>query len=88
MDVRLRIAVASEELNVAAFCREYGISRQTFYVWRGRYQRGGLDGLVARSRAPGSNPRRVDADTEEAIVAWRKELTGLPPESWRLILLG
>jgi hypothetical protein len=42
MDVRLRIAVASDELNVAAFCREHGVSRQTFYVWRRRYLADGL----------------------------------------------
>jgi transposase-like protein len=44
MDVRLRIAVASETLNVAAYCREFGISRETFYVWRRRYQAEGLEG--------------------------------------------
>ena len=75
MDVRLRIAVASEELNVAEFCRRQGISRQTFYLWRRRYVAGGLEGLEARSRAPRSSPGRIDAASEEAIVAWRKELT-------------
>ena len=35
MDVRLRIAVASDDLNVSAFCREQGISRETFYIGDG-----------------------------------------------------
>ena len=74
MDVRLRIALASEELNVAAFCREHGISRQTFYAWRRRYLTEGLPGLDPRSRAPKTSPRRIDAETEDAIVALRKEL--------------
>jgi hypothetical protein len=30
MDLRLRIAVSSDELNVAPFCRQHGASRQTF----------------------------------------------------------
>lgn len=74
MDVRLRIAVASEGVNVAAFCRENKISRETFYVWRRRYLADGVEGLTARSRAPLSNPRRVDPRVEEEIVAIRKEL--------------
>src|SRR4051794_17216105 len=77
MDVRLRIAVASDELNVAAFCREHGVSRQTFYVWRRRYLAEGLEGLEPRSRAPRTSPKRVGADVEDAVVALRKELTEL-----------
>jgi transposase InsO family protein len=74
MDVRLKIAVASGDVNVSAFCSEHGISRQTFYVWRRRYRAMGLDGLEPRSKAPKTNPRRIGADVEDAIVALRKEL--------------
>ena len=77
MDVRLRIAVASEDLNVAAFCREHGISRQTFYVWRRRYRAQGLEGLEVGSRAPRTSPGRVAGEIEEAVVALRKELSDL-----------
>lgn len=75
MDVRLRIAVASDEVNVAAFCREYGISRQSFYVWRSRYRAEGLEGLEPRSKRPRSSPHRVSGDVEDAIVGLRKELS-------------
>lgn len=77
MDVRLRAAVASEDLNVAAFCRERGVSRETFYLWRRRYLAEGLDGLEPRSRAPRTSPGRIAADLEEAVVALRKELIDL-----------
>lgn len=77
MDVRLRIALASDDLNVSAFCRERGISRETFYFWRRRYEAEGLDGLVARSRAPHTSPRRIGDDLEEAIVELRKHLVDL-----------
>lgn len=77
MDVRLRAAIASEDLNVAAFCREHGISRETFYVWRRRYRAEGIGGLEPRSRAPKTSPRRIGADVEEAIVTLRKELADL-----------
>jgi transposase InsO family protein len=77
MDVRMRIAVASEDVNVAAFCRAIGISRQTFYEWRRRYRAQGPDGLEARSRAPKSSPGRISVALQEAIVALRKELDDL-----------
>lgn len=77
MDVRLRAALASKELNVSAFCREQGISRETFYVWKRRFEAEGLEGLEPRSRAPKSSPGRIDAEVEEAIVALRKELLDL-----------
>jgi transposase InsO family protein len=74
MDVRLRIAVASEGVNVAAFCREAGISRETFYAWRRRYEAEGLKGLELRSRAPKRNPRRTPLGVEDQIVELRKQL--------------
>ena len=77
MDVRLRIALASEDLNVSAFCREHGISRQTFYGWRRRYRSEGLDGLEPRSRAPKTSRQRISVEVEEAIVGLRKELVDL-----------
>jgi transposase InsO family protein len=77
MDVRLRAAVASEDLNVAAFCRESGVSRETFYFWRRRYLAEGLAGLEPRSRAPKTSPQRISADVEDAIVVLRKELLDL-----------
>jgi transposase InsO family protein len=77
MDVRLRIAVASTDTNVAAFCRTHGISRETFYVWRRRYKAEGLEGLEPRSKAPLSSPQRIGAEVEDVIVALRKELTDL-----------
>lgn len=77
MDVRLRIALASPETKVSAFCREYGLSRETFYVWRRRYLAEGVDGLRQRSRVPRSNARRISVEVEEAIVGWRKELESL-----------
>jgi transposase InsO family protein len=74
MDVRLKIAVASPDLNVAAFCREHGVSRETYYFWKKRYAAEGLEGLEMRSRAPKTSPRRVSAKVEEMIVELREEL--------------
>jgi transposase InsO family protein len=64
----------AEGLNVSAFCREHGIGRDAFYVWRDRYRRDGPDGLESRSRAPKRVANRTPAEVEDAVVALRKEL--------------
>lgn len=74
MDVRVVAAVSGGEINVAAFCREQNISRDTFYRWRARYRAEGLAGLEPRSSAPKSSPRRTSASIEDEVVALRKEL--------------
>jgi len=81
MDVRMRIAVAPEGTNVSAFCREHGISRETFYFWKRRFAADGPAGLAARSRAPQRSPRRVGDDIEDLIVELRKQLEDLGVDS-------
>jgi transposase InsO family protein len=92
MDVRLLAAVSGElaELNIAALCREHGISRKTFYKWRARYAGEGVAGLEARSRRPLSSPTRTPVHVEDAIVEARKWLldygldAGPASVTWRL----
>jgi transposase InsO family protein len=76
VDVRLVAAVTGGEINVAAFCRDHDISRDTFYRWRNRYRDEGLAGLEPRSSAPATSPKRTAPAVEEAVVALRKELEG------------
>ena len=58
-------ACADGPVNVTAFCAEQGISRQTFYVYRRRFQAEGIQGLLPRSRRPTRSPSM----TSEAVVA-------------------
>ena len=74
VDVRLVAAVTDSSINVSAFCREHGVSRETFYVWRRRYREEGLAGLVPRSSAAKTSPNRTPTSVEDAVVALRKEL--------------
>jgi transposase InsO family protein len=78
VDPRVHAAVAAkcrgEVVDVAAVCREVGISRQTFYVYLRRYAAEGLTGLFERSRRPRRSPRQVPAAMEDQIVRVRKEL--------------
>lgn len=74
VDVRLVAAIADSSINVSAFCREHGISRETFYAWRRRYRAEGMVGLEPRSSATKTSPGRTPTAVEDMIIALRKEL--------------
>jgi transposase InsO family protein len=74
--VLAREAAEGPVLPVAVLCRSLGISRQTYYKYRRRFEVDGIDGLVERSRRPHHSPTRLDAAGEELIVAARKALEG------------
>jgi Helix-turn-helix domain len=67
--VRHRLAVLrhAEEVtgNVALTCRYYGITRQTFYIWKRRYDeecpRSKNVRVVGSSRLPTCRPSRISA---------------------------
>jgi len=61
-------------VKVTALCREFGISRQTLFKYRRRFEAEGPAGLVERSRRPHSSPQRISAEIEDAIIRLRKEL--------------
>lgn len=90
MDVRMAAALAGAVPNVAKFCAEQGISRQTFYKWRQRFAEGGVEGLQERSRRPVSTPGACPPTVEDRIVFWRKHLSedgadnGADSIGWRL----
>ncbi|WP_353961391.1 IS481 family transposase [Antrihabitans cavernicola] len=74
MDLRAATAMAGQIPNVAAFCREQGISRETFNKWRRRFKADGIEGLADRSRRPRSAPGQTPAAVEEVVLRRRKEL--------------
>jgi transposase InsO family protein len=71
---RLAILRHAEEVtgNVALTCRYYGITRQTFYEWRRRYEELGLPGLRDRSRRPLHSPNATDTEVVGKIVHLRE----------------
>lgn len=60
--------------SVTEVCADLGISRQTYYKYRRRFQAEGWDGLEPRSRRPLSSPRRTDLATVAKIIDARKLL--------------
>ena len=57
--------------NASQVCREFGISRKTFYKWWPCYAREGLPGLQDRSRRPRSHPKTVPEEIAQLILKLR-----------------
>jgi hypothetical protein len=62
-----------------AICDRFGNSRQKGYKWLARFEEGGLEALVDRSRRPHSNSGAVSTTVVELIV----ELWQRRPRSFR-----
>lgn len=77
MRTEIAAAVASfvdgAPMNVAARCRELGISRKTFYQYVTRFTTTGVAGLFPRPRRPLRSPTRMPAELEDVLVRVRKE---------------
>lgn len=74
MDIRMAAGLAGQIENVAQFCRDSGISRETFYKYRRRFRDGGIEGLQELSRRPRTSPGQTPVEVEELIVLRRKQL--------------
>jgi len=76
VDVKLALAVATSlpRGSVSQLCRELGISRDTYYEAKKRFEVEGVTGLLPRSRRPHRSPNQTSPPIEEAIVRARKEL--------------
>jgi transposase InsO family protein len=98
VEARLAAAVGAvargESLNVAAVCRDLGVSRKTFYKYLARFRVEGVEGFFPRSRRPRHSPRAVGDGVEELVVRARKELIedgwdgGAISIRWRLLDRG
>jgi hypothetical protein len=71
--------VEGDEFNVAARCRDLGVSRQTFYKYVRRFTAEGVDGLRVRSRRPlpsgtSSGTDRTSGSGCGPVQAWEEVL--------------
>ena len=55
-----------------ASCREFGVSRSTFYTWRKAYAKEGVSGLIPKKPVAQSHPRQLSPETVEKIKDLRK----------------
>ena len=69
---------AAESRAVAQTCRYFGISRKTYYKWRGRFRSHGAAGLSDRSRAAQRCPRATPARWSERFCICASSTTLAP----------
>jgi transposase InsO family protein len=74
-ELRLEVLLEPERTgqSVAEVCRRRGISRETFYQYKRRYDLEGAAGLEPRSRQPTRSPAQVNVDLEVKICELRKD---------------
>ena len=73
---------------VSDLCERFGVSRETFYVWKGRREAGGERWYEDRSRAPGHCPHATPADEVPPIVAMRERFPQFGPKKVRAVLMA
>jgi transposase InsO family protein len=64
-------AVIADGETVTGVAARFGVSRKTLHAWLGKYEAGGLEGLVDRSHRPRSCPHQMPAEVEVRLVELR-----------------
>jgi transposase len=83
---RFIIMARDSDESFTAICDRFGISRQKGYKWLARFEEGGLEALVDRSRRPHSNSRAVSTTVVELIVELRQRRPRWGPRKLLAIL--
>jgi transposase InsO family protein len=77
---RLRLFTLAEELgSVSEACRQMGVARSTYYAWKDKLERYGLDGLRIRERRRPRMPNQLGPHLEHRIVAFALGHPGFGP---------
>lgn len=77
---RVRCLTLAEELgNVSAACRAMGIERSTYYRWKRKVDRWGLEALRVRERRRPRMPYQIGPHLEQRILAFALARPGLGP---------
>ena len=71
--VQFVVRASRREKPMSALCREAKISRPTGYSWLRRFQTGGIEALVEKSRCPHHSPARTAKDIEQRVVEMRQK---------------
>lgn len=77
---RLRLFTLAEELgNVSEACRQMGVDRSTYYAWKPKLERYGLDGLRVRERRSPRMPNQIGPHIEHRIISFALGSPGYGP---------
>jgi hypothetical protein len=83
---RLRVLDHAARTSVSEACRVFGIHRSTYYVWRRRVERHGLEILRPRERRRPRMPQQLSPFVGERIVAFALGHPGYGPR--RITIIG
>jgi transposase InsO family protein len=77
---RLRLFTLADELgNVSAACRAMGVDRSTYYRWKHRVDRWGLEALNVRERRRPRMPNQIGPHLEQRIIGFALGHPGYGP---------
>jgi len=76
---RLQLVDLAGRVGVAAACRAFGVHRSTYYRWKRRIERHGLEILRPRERRRPRMPNQLSPLIEGRIVAFALGHPGLGP---------
>ncbi len=76
---RVQLFALAQRIGVTTACRELGFHRSTYYRWRPRLERYGLEILRPRERRPPRMPNQLPPWLEERVVAFALGHPGLGP---------
>lgn len=71
--IEIVLQCAKELGNDAEICRDFHINRSSFYFWKKRYEKDGIDGLRKRKPIPHHFPRKIPLETVNKILEIRKD---------------
>lgn len=73
MSLRLEFVTLAmqENVNIRSLCKRFNISPKTGYKWLKRFEEGGVDSLLDRSRRPHYSPHRTSPELEQLILECR-----------------
>src|SRR5437764_265628 len=77
--IKMLIDYDSGLWSVSDLCRRYGVSRETFYVWKARRSEGDEAWFMDRSHAPKTVWLQTPAHVVAQIVALRRRFPHLGP---------
>ncbi len=59
--------------NISEACRRAKVSRKTYYHWKSRYEKEGIEGLREPKSHAVHNPHTIDPKIERRIIALRRK---------------
>ena len=75
-----------DEQTMSGLCEQFGIARETGYVWLRRYRAQGLAGLLELNRAAKRHPKPDGGGVEQAVVELRQAHMRWGPRKLKRVL--